>query len=139
MKITLIEISKLLVSYLYKWVLPVIASIFFLVFADQEKSFLIRFILWFLLCLAYISIPMNFEMPKKKVYYFFLEMKPLAILVAITQSLALGLGVYGLTIISLNMYFYLPETVNYIISILNALLYLLTMFLEYSLLKIKAQ
>lgn len=82
---------------------------------------------------------MSFEMPKKTVYYFFLEMKPLAIIVAITQSLALGLGVYGLMIISLNMYFYLPETVNYIISVLNAFLYLLTMLLEYSLLKIKAQ
>ena len=139
MKITLIGISKLLVSYLYKWVLPVIATIFFLVFAGQEKSFLIRFILWFLLCLAYISIPMSFEMPKKTVYYFFLEMKPLAIIVAISQSLALGLGVYGLTIISLSMYFHLPETVKYIISVLNALLYLLTMLLEYSLLKIKAQ
>lgn len=139
MKITLISISKLFVNYLYKWAFPFVVTIFFFIFANPERNSLIRYILWFLLCLAYLSIPINFEKPKKAMFYFFLEMKPLAIIIAIIQSSVLGLGVYGLTILALSMYFSLPETVEYVISILNGLLYFLTMLLEYSLLRIKAQ
>lgn len=135
MKVSIMGISTFLVSYLYKWLFPAVTTIAFLFFADQEKNLFVRFILWFLLCTAYLSIPINFEKPKKEMFHFFLEKKPLVIIIAIAQSFVLGLGVYGLTILSISLYFSPPAKAGQLISVINGLLYFLTMQIEYSLLK----
>ena len=139
MKSILQTISFLLVRYIYKWIFPIAITTLMFFFADKERSLLIRFLLWLFLCIAYLSIPINFERPKRETYSYFLNRNFISIFVSTVLAFTLGLGVFVTTILSIVMYFPQIENLSILISTLNGLLYMVSIFLEFWLLPIKLQ
>ena len=139
MKSILQTISFLLVRYIYKWILPLATTILMLFFANQDRSLLIRFLLWFFSCLAYLSIPINFEHPKKEAYSYFLKKNFVSTVISTALAFTLSSVVFVLTALSIVIYFPQFESHSILIGTINSLLYLGTLLLEFWLLPIKLQ
>lgn len=139
MKTIFQTISFLLVSYLYKWILPLATTILMLFFANQDRNLLIRFLLWFFSCIAYLSIPINFERPKKEAFSYFLNKNFISTVISTALAFTLSSIVFVLTTLSIVMYFPQIENLSILIGTINGLLYLGTMLLEFWLLPSKLQ
>ena len=133
----LFGISKILVSYVYKWIFPIMATIFTVVFGDNNQNIFIRYGIWALICVAYISIPLNFENPKQEKFIFFFKNRFGKLLWILLQAIALGAGIFILTMIFIIYCFPKFNHYSYLVSTSNAILYSVTLLLEYSLLKRK--
>ncbi len=131
--------SFLLVSHIYKWILPIATTILMLFFADKDRSFLIRFLLWFFSCVAYLSIPINFENPRKEAFSYFLKKNIVSTFVITILASTLSFGVFILTTLSVVMYFPQTGKLGILISTINGLLYFSTILIEYWLLPSKLQ
>ena len=90
---------------------------------DSRTSLVIRTTLWFFLIVAYISIPLNFENPKRESFEGYLLNKKLFTIFVPLQMLFLGFGVFALT--ALSCYWFIPslKESGVVIGALNALLY----------------
>jgi len=139
MKTILHTTSFLLVSYVYKWILPLATTILMLFFANQDRSLLIRFLLWFFSCIAYLTIPINFEHPKYDTYSYFLKKNFVSIAISTALAFTLSSVVFVLTSLSIVMYFPQIENFGILIGTFNGLLYVGTMLLEFWLLPTKLQ
>ena len=128
------DISDFLVKYLYKWILPITITLFSFAFADRNKNIFILFVLWVLLCIAYLSIPWNFENPKRKNFLYFYKSNISRIIWVVTQTIILSISVFGITMIIITYYFPIVNQFVFLLSLGNALLYLGTLLLEYSIL-----
>lgn len=132
-------LSTILTGHIYKWIFPSVITILFLFFANSNRSDLIRLILWVLLCVAYLSLPLNFEHPKKATYSFFLQRNLVNKTVILIQGLVLSALVFVLTQLSISIYFSKFDFFGPAVSILNSALYFGTLLLEYWLLPDKVQ
>jgi hypothetical protein len=139
MKSILQTISFLLVSYIYKWILPLATTILMLFFANQDRSLLIRFLLWFFSCTAYLSITLNFEHPKYDAYSYFIKKNFVSTATSTALAFTLSSIVFVLTTLSIIMYFPQIENLSIVIGTIDGLLYLGTMFLEFWLLPSKLE
>jgi hypothetical protein len=139
MKNFLRTLSLIFVSYIYKWILPLLTTILMIFFANQERNILIRLVLWILLCVEYQTIPFNFERPKKEAFSFLLKKTLISRLIIFAQSLILSLSVFILTALSVKIYFPKIEQFHIEIALFNSLLYFGIMLLEYWLLPDKVK
>ncbi len=106
-------------------------------FADKDRSTLIRFLLWFFSCVAYLSIPINFEQPKWDSFSYFLKRNVMSTLIIVVLASTLSFGVFVLTLLSIIMYFPAIKNFSIFLSIINSSLYFGSILLEYWLLPIK--
>jgi hypothetical protein len=139
MKTILQTTSFLLVSHVYKWILPLATTILMLFFANQDRSLLIRYLLWFFSCLSYLTIPINFEHPKYDAYSYFLNKNFVSTVISTALAFTLSSVVFVLTALSIVIYFPQFESHSILIGTINSLLYLGTLLLEFWLLPIKLQ
>lgn len=123
--------SKFLVSHSYKWILPVLSTAILLVWADvPSMSILIVIILWLLLMVAYLSMPWNYENPKREMFEGYLLNRSLFAIFVPLQAPCPGLAVFGMTFILCKWFIPPLSDTAFLIAIVNGLLYSVTIWFE---------
>ena len=90
-----------------------------------------RFVLWFFLSIAYLSIPINFAHPNLQTLAYFEKRNVTSSSIMIVLAMALSLGVFVLTLISILMYFPAAKDFGLLLSIVNSALYFGTILLAF--------
>ena len=125
-------ISKLLVGHFYKWILPCVTTFVMIFYSNSQSSILFRFVFWFFLVVAYISIPLNFEHPKREYFEGYIYNKYLFVFFVSLQLLFLGFGLFALTAFSCIWFIPLLKEVGFQIGGVNAFLYCFSILFEYA-------
>lgn len=129
----MVSLSSFLVKHLYRWILPSLTTLIVILFASRDRGFLILFALWFLLCVSYLSIPLNFLNPKKENFGFLFRNSAVIIFWIIAQVAFLSFFVFSITLILIVWYLPSISRVSVVIGALNGFCYFITITLEYSL------
>jgi hypothetical protein len=125
----LAKINHFLVKYLYKWLFPVGITVAIVLFARKDNNTLILLVFWLFHCLVYITIPWNFENPRKENFQYLDQGNPTSILWVLLQAGFLGGGLFVLTLFLINWYFPEIKIYSLYISSINGLLYSLSITL----------
>lgn len=121
--------SRFLAATLYKWLFPVLISITALLFADKEKNNIVLCTLWLFHIIAYLSIPLNYEKPKRRNFQFLTNRIVYSIFWTLLQATFLSAFLFIITLI--YIIWYLPEIGRFsvLISLFNSVLYFLSIIL----------
>lgn len=130
-------ISKFVVGHLYKWIFPCAATFVMVFYADSQTSIFFRFIFWLFLVIAYISIPLNFQRPRRQYFEYYIYNKILFVIFVSLQLIFLGFGVFALTVFACIWFIPPLKEVGFQIGSVNALLYCFSILFEYTLLPAK--
>ena len=125
-------VSKFVVGYFYKWILPCATTFVMVFYTDSQTSIFFRFVIWLFLSLAYISIPWNFERPKRASFEAYIYNKYLFVFFVSLQLLFLGFAVFALTAFACIWFILLLKDVGFQIGGGNAVLYCLSILFEYT-------
>ena len=101
-------------------------------YTDSQTSIFFRFVFWLFLVLAYISIPWNFERPKRASFEAYIYNKYLFVFFVSLQLLFLGFAVFALTAVACIWFIPLLKEVGFQIGGVNAVLYCLSILFEYT-------
>lgn len=127
-------VSRFLTGHLYKWILPTLATYMMFFLGDSNQKFLLRVVLWLALLVAYISIPINFERPKRKFFESYINKKILYILFVSVQVILLGIGVFIITFFVVTWCISFLKEYVIVLSTINSMLYSGCLLIEFSLL-----
>jgi hypothetical protein len=126
--------SRFLTSHLYKWILPAIATYMMFFLGDSSQKFMLRLVLWLLLVIAFVSIPINFEHPKRKFFEAYINKKILYVSIVSIQIILLGIGVFAITFFAVIWCISPLREYAVAFSVINSMLYSGCLLLEFSLL-----
>lgn len=127
-------VSRFLTSHLYKWILPTLTTYMIFFLGDSNQKFLLRVVLWLLLLTAYISIPINFERPKRKFFEAYINKKILYISFVSIQVILLGVGLYVITFFTVIWCMSFLKEYAIALSAINSMLYSGCLLVEFAIL-----
>lgn len=119
------KVTRFLIKYVYKWLFPISITFISILFADKNNNIFVLLFVWLFHCIAYISIPMNFEKPNSKMLSY-IKNNLLSILFVLIQAGCLSAGLFVVTLVFII--WYLPQIAVYsiVFSVLNSMLYFFT-------------
>ncbi|MEK6752874.1 MAG: hypothetical protein AABZ00_11495 [Chloroflexota bacterium] len=121
--------THFLVTFIYKWLFPVIITLLTLGFADKERNGFVLFALWLFHLLAYISFPWNYEKPKKENFLYLAKRNFSSIFWTLLQASFLSAFLFIITFIYIIWYFPSLNQYSIILSMINSTLYFLSIVL----------
>jgi hypothetical protein len=101
---------------------------------DANHKILLRVLLWIFLLAAFLSIPINFERPRRQFFDRYISKRPLYTLIVLIQVIALGAGIFIFTVFA--VLWCIPSLKEYalVLGAANSIMYSCSLLLEFSLL-----
>jgi len=131
MKTSLNLVLDFVTQHLYKWILPGLTTYMMFFLGNVNQNLFLRVTLWLLLIIAYISIPINFERPKRKFFEAYIGKKLLYILIASIQVILLGVGIFAITFFAILWCVPSLKEFGIVFSAANSMLYSGCLLLEF--------
>jgi hypothetical protein len=131
----LVIVEAFLVKHLYKWILPLVVLVLTVFVAEGGQGSGVKIVLALWLCIAYVSIPLNFEYPSETRLAFYLKRSTGSMALVLMQVSALSLGVAGATYLLVRWYLVGARELAGFFGVLNGLAYGGTVLLACSLLR----